>query len=968
MTDKIDIHDSETEGLRKRGFKRATPIHDLVDTMIYEPSLVTNSADITEDKGGYFQCINGDFAKIWVINPFDVSTISAAQAASVSAAFAHTLSEWAPGSEGQYLKITTRHIGPKLEHYAQCMDVDNRPIEREMVDAVLRRQYGATITDNGFFDKLSPRIINEAKERLIGDVVEEARESTLAAVDSQMNTGKFPNQTEHLLVFRWSPNYKTKQFLRSRIKGMLAVTGAVDTEQLYKSRFNEELETFNSYVKSIEQSLVTNDFYPMNMTGQGLLDLLYRILNPVRSYEIPPPPYTRRVPVSMLLDNPKDLPLEQLRGQAGFSKVEPKKNGWDITYDDNTFFMRACSLKQQMARTLPGMLQQALKIQGENIVSLNFTCTPKLNMLARLWFKKKMITMKESMKNIITPDGEIGKETQLQLNDIEAVHFALTTENANDRQQAFDTSLHVIPMGLNEQAVEDEARRLEADLWRVGVREEEAGHAVIQSALPLNYRKTHNDFLGRAIPFMSPDLACLIPLFCEFQGASSPMMLLNNRDGQPIYADLWGDETGRVGHSLVCGGTNSGKSFLVNNAIIDARAKYKAKTWIIDKGSSYHSLCYAFDGQYIRLVTEETVDSRTGEVLKPLCFNPFYTELLEDGTRRIPSTDELVFLQSVIITMMAKGGGDSIAVKITSAQDNLITDALYTFFEIFYRDNPQDEATLSNFITHLKTINHSKAKGIEIVEALTKFFGNGQFAKLFDGKRDIDWDNDLIVLECERMSNSPALPVVLLVLFKQIDNYTKYVLDRDIKKLIIVDEAWSTLSDPQAAKALSAFFREVRRYGGAVMLVSQKLADFISIVMAEQGSGGKVEDGILDNTYHYWLLRCQESDRKLAAEHLNFSPQENDAWRSVSSLPPIYSEIFYRIQTTMGASYGGVVRLITPPERYWISTSDSDDFTMRAKLIRQYMEKGLNNQEAVAATVHHLAKHYPYGARYEIAA
>lgn len=98
---------------------------------------------------------------------------------------------------------------------------------------------------------------------------------------------------------------------------------------------------------------------------------------------------------------------------------------------------------------------------------------------------------------------------------------------------------------------------------------------------------------------------------------------MNNRAGQPIYLDLWGQMT-NTAHSLICGSTGTGKSFTFNNLLMALRVKYRPKVWIIDKGDSYESLCLVLDGNYIRLATEPFKEPITGRTINPICINPFW--------------------------------------------------------------------------------------------------------------------------------------------------------------------------------------------------------------------------------------------------------------------------------------------------------------------------------------------------------
>ena len=258
-------------------------------------------------------------------------------------------------------------------------------------------------------------------------------------------------------------------------------------------------------------------------------------------------------------------------------------------------------------------------------------------------------------------------------------------------------------------------------------------------------------------------------------------------------------------------------------------------------------------------------------------------------------------------------------------------------------------------------------QGRDLAELLTLFYGKGPYAAVFDGKLQVDWENDFTVLETQRMAASDALGIVTLALFRQIDLYCKYKLPKPRKKLIAVDEAWATLSSPTAAAALAGFYREMRKYNAGCLLISQTVGDFVRILSAEAKSSTDNQEGILENTSHYFFLACSESDYKLAQDHLSFTAEEVRLWRSLASLPPLYSEVFYRMRTKQSLYYSGVFRLFASSVSLWIASSSPDDFALREEKTQEIIhEHGVDEKIARQRAIVQLAKQYPYGARFHV--
>src|SRR5690606_13698487 len=210
----------------------------------------------------------------------------------------------------------------------------------------------------------------------------------------------------------------------------------------------------------------------------------------------------------------------------------------------------------------------------------------------------------------------------------------------------------------------------------------------------LNFRHSARELLVRDTPFMSRNVADIAPLYLDYQGVATPAILVNNKSGEPIYIDIFGPQV-NTAHSLVVGSTGTGKSFAFNNILMVMQAKYRPKVWLIDKGRSYESLCYALDGSYIDLVTEESSDG-----VKPTCINPFYIPPNHDGSGRQPTKDEKEFLQKLLISMRKAA---SPTAQLSPAQSTLLFEAIDTFYQKW---PAHQEATFSDFIPVLQSLKY----------------------------------------------------------------------------------------------------------------------------------------------------------------------------------------------------------------------------------------------------------------------
>nr|WP_192963357.1 FtsK/SpoIIIE domain-containing protein [Pseudomonas fluorescens]CEK42165.1 IncF plasmid conjugative transfer pilus assembly protein TraC [Pseudomonas fluorescens SBW25] len=951
--DHLHLFDNDLQALARRNYQGGMPIQLLSDAYLFE------------DHGNYFHTVDGRFAKIWRIQGAAGSMLNNEELHEVCAAFGEALNKYPNGSSGQFMRHTHRDIRGVMGHYASNLDQDLGEFESALADSILNRQYAAAVSPNGFFAKLTTAELEimrqDALSALDDQEADDVRENVTTAIQREINEGRYPYMSTFYLVFMWEPQYMFGKFIDKTWKAAMASVGLADADKLAFEAYSSHADQFGVLCNGIAQALAARNFRPEELNGQGFVNWQYQLMNPVRYYNMEPPKYRADIPIYDCLRDPELTPSDQaLNTVANFAYVEATKKGWTIHDSDYEYFIRPVSVLGKPAKSGPGMMQRAMRsIESESLITLNWYVPSKAKVFARLAGRGRMIAAKKGLR--------IGDKLTLEKQEVEleAVTEKVSAENVVGREQFFDTSVHVCLMGFDSQRLDDQCQQLESLLWRVGYPEKLRGDAVVRTAFPLNYVEKSRGLLRRDTPHLTESLSHMCPIFIEYQGVPDPGIIMNNRAGQPIYLDLFGSLV-VTGHSLIVGTTGSGKSFAFNNILMGTRVKYRPKVWIIDKGDSYESLCVVLGGNYIRLATEPFVEPITNRTIYPICINPFYLGKDEEGNNELPSNDDTMFITDMLVMAMTTGNGDS-ARTVHAKTKPLLYRALSDFFAEWVEQRPHDEPIMSDFIPKLIKTNFTDLQGEDLAELLTLFYGKGPYAAIFDGKLQVDWENDFTVLETQRMAKSNALGIVTLALFRQIDLYCKYKLPKPRKKLIAVDEAWATLSSPIAAAALAGFYREMRKYNAGCLLISQTVGDFVRILSAEAKSTGDNQDGILENTSHYFFLACSESDYKLAQDHLSFTEEEIYLWRSLASLPPLYSEVFYRMRTQQGLYYSGVFRLFASSVSLWIASSSPDDYAVRERKTQEIIHSdGVDEMRARQRAIVQLAKQYPYGARFHV--
>jgi len=907
-----------------------------------------------DEKNRLFVTVDKRLARVWKLPGFPAEVMSDDLMYAVSDTIARGINNFPVGCDGQYIRFTHNDIRNHLFRFAQYRS--DAPFAKEISESIIKLQTKGA--NQGFFAQMSDGLLEQVKADLMEEVEEEGfRDQLSDTIDKGLQDGRYALTVDQYLIMYYKPKWAgNAPLIKSRLKRLLGGIGVIDTKSFYNKEVNKEINLFLSHCRKVENGLMSRGMGLDRVTGQGMVELLYRELNPERNLKIDPPVYSSGRTLREIVTAPDlDPGQSDINKSALYTPIETSDKGFRI---GDTHY-RATSAVDWPQKTFPGMVYDALRHnEGTGWAAINFHVGSQFGIRARVKIRRAVLDFRlEAFGDnpLLAPPRELSAK---QIGDLE--HVAKVTDpEVRDRDKIVEASLHVVSYGQDKDEVESRAIDLEEKLWGKGVYEEDQGDAVIHHTLPGNMRYQGMKLLQRDMEIPVQNLSDLVPLYLGYQGCGAlseplpPEILVNNSQGEPIFINLLGDHV-VAGHSLVVGGTGSGKTFFIINTLLQMTAKTKPKQFLVDKGRNYKVYTETMGGSYVELVTDEE------DGLKPTCINPFYVGTDKDGNHRLPTNNEREFLRELLLSMIMTGtGGDTgISADVDREDSSLLLEALGTLFcpEIL-----GTEVTLSDFTGHLKSQYGEKGRVLAV--KLLDFTKEGVYGPLFDGPLGIDWDADVICFETDRMADSNAMPIAMSALFYQINNYCKYKLDRDYPKVVAIDEAWSALSNPKIAKKIAGFYRELRKYSTAVILISQTINDFARLAEASRSNDSE-GGGILENTKHFFLLSASETDLKRGKEVLGLTDEELNAWANTSSLPPIFSECFYRNILKSDTSYSGRFRLYSNPVSLWIATSAPSDVSMRSNLIEEYIKSGMDIIPAQVKAVVELSQKHPMGSRF----
>ncbi len=326
-----------------------------------------------------------------------------------------------------------------------------------------------------------------------------------------------------------------------------------------------------------------------------------------------------------------------------------------------------------------------------------------------------------------------------------------------------------------------------------------------------------------------PQALCFFTEETNYKSSLSPfgIKMVDRVTGRPLHLDI-SDLPMKMGvitnrNKFVLGPSGSGKSFFMNHLV---RQYYEQNSHIVlvDTGNSYQGLCEMIhrktkgaDGIYYTYSEE-----------KPISFNPFFTDDYKFNVEKKDSIKTLLLTlwksEDDKITKTESGElGSAVSAYIKKIQqDRSIVPCFDTFYEYMLNDYraelekrdikvSREDFNIDNFLTTLR-----------------QYYKGGRFDFLLNSRENIDLlHKRFIVFEIDSIKdNAELFPVVVIIIMEAFINKMRRL--KGIRKLLIVEEAWKTLTTENMANYLKYMYKTVRKYFGEAIVVTQEVDDIIS--------------------------------------------------------------------------------------------------------------------------------------------
>ncbi len=395
----------------------------------------------------------------------------------------------------------------------------------------------------------------------------------------------------------------------------------------------------------------------------------------------------------------------------------------------------------------------------------------------------------------------------------------------------------------------------------------------------------------------------LAPLIAEWRGTKTPTMLFGGRRGQLMTLDVYDNDLGNYNFAII-GAPGSGKSVLMNE-MAWSYLSIGARVWMLDLGRSFEKLCKKAGGTYIEFRQDSKIN-----------LNPFSVvsdeRVAPDGTIEGGINEDIDMLKPALVKMCSMGTRlEEVQLKALGA----MTMKLYKEYGRDLTITGLRDAFISGSLPELGLNGDQRIKDLAVM--LNPYTKDGEYARFFEGRNNIDFSNDFMVIENEELKRKPELhAVVNILLMYQITG--QMYLSRDRKKLLFIDELKQQLGeigsdDPVKAAVVEEAARRARKYGGALGTATQSADDYY---------GSAQMEAALNCSDWTFLLRQKAESIELLGRNgrIGMDESKKRLLQSLRTEPGVFSECY--ISSPVGE---GVARNILDPFSHLLFSNKLDD-------------------------------------------
>lgn len=257
-------------------------------------------------------------------------------------------------------------------------------------------------------------------------------------------------------------------------------------------------------------------------------------------------------------------------------------------------------------------------------------------------------------------------------------------------------------------------------------------------------------------------------------------------------------------NSIIFAQSGSGKSYTAKVEIL-RHLMQGTKVIIIDPEREYKQLAQSVGGTYIKL------SATSKEKINPFQFSQHSVTRENNLAEHIQDLTELISLMVGSLTSEERASVDR-ALLLT------YKNAKLTPRKNAKKPKEIEYPLLKDFYKNLKSMKHK-----DLCDRLERFV-KGSLSTVFDSQTNIKLDNRLIVFDIKDLNES-IRSIMMMVVANFVNNEVK---QNPQKRMLVIDEGWMLLQEPESARFISGLVRRARKYYLGVTIISQQANDFLN--------------------------------------------------------------------------------------------------------------------------------------------
>jgi len=431
-----------------------------------------------------------------------------------------------------------------------------------------------------------------------------------------------------------------------------------------------------------------------------------------------------------------------------------------------------------------------------------------------------------------------------------------------EQQQVLYVTVLLLLAASDVKELERRARQIESMLAAAGMRargalfRQEEGLRAMGPWLSLSAGMEQS--FSRNMP--AETAAATFPFAVAGLNDGNGVLLGRDRDGGAVLLDIWRREGDRTNSNLtILAKPGAGKSFAAKMMVLREYLQ-GSRVIILDPEREYQEMCRLLGGHWINCGSRGQIN--------PLRARPAPPDDSSGGEQSSLSLH--VRTLRTFFSLYLK--------DLSDLEKAVLEEAIMDVYHAHGISLNADVATVSQWPTIRHLYRHLADKAEQggaaaRLSVLLKRAAEGTDAGLWSTDiADPVVDSGITVLDIHDLKN--AEDAVRKAQYFNVLAYAWGIIEKDRQErtILVVDEAW-ILAHPQTPQAL-AFLRDaskrIRKYMGALVVISQNVVDFLSPEVARHGQA------LLDNPTYKLLLAQGEKDLQVLSSLMLLSEAEQE--------------------------------------------------------------------------------------------